>query len=72
MELPFELSFGQIVGQTYWWWCEFIDNHLGVYVAFVGEPDALVGEPDALVGEPDALVGEPDALVGPIVLFFTA
>ena len=34
MELLFELSFGLIAGQTYWWWCElmgeFIGNHLGV------------------------------------------
>ena len=34
MELQFELSFGLIAGQTYWWRCElmgeFIDNHLGV------------------------------------------
>ena len=32
MELPFELSFGLIAGQTHWWWCElmgeFIGNHL--------------------------------------------
>ena len=30
--IAFELSFGLIAGQTYWWWCkfngEFIDNHL--------------------------------------------
>ena len=46
MELPFELSFGLIVGQTYWWWCElmgeFIGNLLGVYVGLVGERDAHV------------------------------
>ena len=34
MELPFELSFGLIVGLTYCWWCElmgeFIGNDLGV------------------------------------------
>ena len=34
MELLFELSFGLIAGQTYWWMCElmgeFIGNHLGV------------------------------------------
>ena len=34
MELPFELSFGIIVGHTYWWWCELMDefngNHIGV------------------------------------------
>ena len=47
MDLPYELSFGLIAGQTYWWWCElmgeFIGNHLGVKVGLVGEPDALVG-----------------------------
>ena len=47
MELQFELSFGLIAGQMYWWWCEligeFIGNHLGVLVDLVGEPDALVG-----------------------------
>ena len=46
MELPFELSFGHIAGEMYWWWCElmgeFIGCHLGVYVDLVGEPDALV------------------------------
>ena len=34
MELPSELSFGVITGQTYWCWRdlmgEFIGNHLGV------------------------------------------
>ena len=48
MELLFELSFGLITGQTYWWWCElmgkFIGNHLGVKVGFAGEPDALLGQ----------------------------
>ena len=47
MELPIELSFGHIAGQTYWCWCElmgeFIGNYLGVKVGLVGEPDALVG-----------------------------
>ena len=47
MELPFELSFELIAGQTYWWWCElmgeFIGNRLGVYLGLVGEPDAIVG-----------------------------
>ena len=37
MELPFELSFGLIAGQTYWWLCElmgeFIGNNLGVLSA---------------------------------------
>ena len=47
MELSFELSFGLIADQTYWWWCEcmgeYIGNHLGVLVGLVGEPDAIAG-----------------------------
>ena len=47
MELSFELSFGLIDGQTWWWWCElmskFIGNLLVVLVGHVGEPDALIG-----------------------------
>ena len=47
MELPFELTFGLIAGQTYWWWCElmgeFIGLHPVVLVAVVGERAALVG-----------------------------
>ena len=43
MELPFELSFVLIADQTYWWWCEYIGNHLGVEEGLVDEPDALVG-----------------------------
>ena len=43
MELAFGLSFGPIAGQTNWWRCElmveFIGNHLGVKVVFVGEPE---------------------------------
>ena len=46
MELPLELSFEPIAGQTYWWWCELIGeligNQLGVKVGLVGEPDDLV------------------------------
>ena len=47
MELPFELSFGLIVGPTYWWWCElisqFIGNLFGDWLGLVSETDALVG-----------------------------
>ena len=47
MDLPLELSFLLIAGQTYWWWCammgEFIGTLLAVKVGHVGEPGTLVG-----------------------------
>ena len=49
MELPFELSFGLISGQTYWWWCECVGRiYWQSSFGLVGEPDALVGRVERL------------------------